>query len=574
MRRSSKVFAAVVVTTVAMLAAACSSNSSGGTGNSSAGTTPASGSAGTTSVSGSGSGGSGSSSQSAAPSSSGAAGSGSATASSGGETPKVGGSLTVAMTTEVTTLDPSKGSANAMALVGSSIYDTLMIVPRLGDRPQPNIAQSLTESSDQMTWTMKLPTGLMFSDNTPFNAAAVKFNIDRGMAKGSTAAALLSSIKSVDAPDDTTVVFHMKAPFANLPYVFCYDGSGTAGYVASPTALQKYGDSYTAHAAGVGPFMLQSWSPGKPTVLVRNPNYWDKAKQQVYLDQVTIKMISDPQSAYQALQAGDIDLMSTVVPALMKTAKGNSAVNFVQGVGSDQDSIIVNMAQPPFDDARVRQALSMALDRQGIADLTTEGLGKPAVNLFPEGTEFHDNYSDPTFNLDGAKKLIQEYQQQTGKKASFKYTCNNTRAANDVIVSQLQAAGFDVTPDIQDYTSWVNTFFAKKYQAICWTMAGFLTPDLLPYRFLYSTGDLNTGGFADKDFDTHADAARASADPATQKADWQAADQVLTQQLPWIWTTSAPIGFIYDKRMHSIDYDDPARLRYSIPTFAHVWVSS
>ena len=217
--------------------------------------------------------------------------SGSNSSSSG--KPHVGGTLTVAASTEVTTLDPSKGSANAMALTGYAIYDSLMIVPKLGDRPQPNIATSLTASADQMTWTMKLPTGLEFSDNTPFNAAAVKFNMDRDMATGSTAAALLSSVKSVDAPDDTTVVFHMKEPFANLPYIFCYDGSGTAGYIASPTALQKYGNDYTAHAAGVGPYMLQSWAPGQPEVLVRNPNYWNKAKQPVYLDKVTIKALED-----------------------------------------------------------------------------------------------------------------------------------------------------------------------------------------------------------------------------------------------------------------------------------------
>ena len=488
--------------------------------------------------------------------------------------PHVGGALTVAAATEVTTLDPSKGSANAMALSGYAIYDSLMIVPKLGDRPQPNIATSLTASSDQMTWTMKLPTGLKFSDNTPFNAAAVKFNMDRDMATGSTAAALLSSVKSVDAPDDATVVFHMNQPFANLPYIFCYDGSGTAGYIASPTALQKYGSNYTAHAAGVGPYMLQSWAPGQPEVLVRNPNYWNKAKQPVYLDKVTIKTISDPQSAYQALQAGDVDLMATVDPTLMKTAKDNSQVNFVQGVGQDQDSIILNMATPPFNDIRLRKAVSEALDRQAIVALTTEGLGKPAVSLFPEGDPFHSTNSDPTFNLADAKSLVQQYEQSSGKQASFTYTCNNTRSANDVIVSQLKAAGFKVTLDAQDYPSWVSTFFAKKYTAICWTMAGFLTPDELPYRFLYSSGDLNTQGFNSPAFDQAANAARAATDPAQQKADWIAADKVLTEQLPWVWTTSAPIGFIYDKRVHSIDYQEPSRLRYSVPIFNNVWVSN
>ncbi len=499
---------------------------------------------------------------------------GSKSGSGDSASPKTGGSLTVAAGTEVTTLDPAKGSANAMALTGEAIYDTLMAVPELGGRPQPNIATSMTASPDQMTWTMKLPTGLKFSDGTAFNAAAVKFNMDRAMAPSSTAAALLSSVKSVEAPDDTTVIFQMKAPFADLPYVFSYDGSGTAGYIASPTALKKYGDEYTAHASGVGPYMVESWAPGKPEVLVRNPHYWNKDKKPAYLDKVTIKTIADPQSAYQALQAGDVDLMGTVDPTVMKDAKNNSAVNFVQGVGQDQDSIILNLATQPFSDIRLREAVSKALDRQAIADLTTEGLGKPAVSLFPEGDPRHSDNTDPGYDLAGAKALVKEYEQSTGKKAAFTYTCNNSRPATDVIVSQLKAAGFDVKLDTLDTSSWVGAFFAKKYTAVCWTMAGFLTPGGLPYRFLHSTGDLNTGGFKNATFDKHADAARASSDPATQKADWIAADKVLTQQLPWVWTTSAPTGFLYGKRVHSADLQNPSRLRYYVPTFNNVWVSN
>jgi peptide/nickel transport system substrate-binding protein len=486
--------------------------------------------------------------------------------------PQKGGTLTVASGTEVTTLDPSKGSANAMALTGVAIYDTLMIVPKLGDTPQPNIAESLTASDDQMTWTMKLPSGLKFSDGTAFDAAAVKFNMDRDMKPGSTAAALLSSVKSVEAPDATTVVFHMKEPFANLPYIFAYDGSGTAGYIASPTALQKYGDDYTAHASGVGPYMVESWAPGKPEVLVRNPNYWNADEKPAYLDKVVVRTIDDPQSAFQALKAGDIDLMASVDPAVLKTAKDDGSVNYVQGVGQDQDSIILNYAGL-FSDLRLRQAVSKALNRDEIVQLTTEGLGKPAVSLFPEGDPRHSDNADPGYDPAAAKKLIAEYEQDTGKKAAFTYSCNNTRKANDVIVAQLKKAGFTVKLDAPDYASWVNNFFTKKYDAICWTMAGFLTPDLLPYRFLYSSGDLNTQGFKNADFDRDADAARGAPDPETQNEHWIAADKVLTEQLPWVWTTSAPIGFAYAKNVHSGDYDEPSRLRYSVPMFNNVWLS-
>lgn len=491
-------------------------------------------------------------------------------AAAGNDQPRQGGTLNVAIGADLATLDPSKGSANTMALVGSAVYDTLMVVPKIGDLPQPNLAQSLTESADKMSWEMKLPTGVKFSDGTPFDAEAVKFNLDRNRAKGSTAAALLSSIDSVEVVDPATVTIKMKHPFSNLPYAFSYDGSGTAGYVASPTALKQYGDDYTAHAAGVGPYKLQSWAPGQPVELVRNPDYWNKDKQ-VYLDKVVVKTIADPQSAYQALLAGDIDLMATVSPTLMKTAKENPQVNFVQGVGADQDSIILNVTRPPFDDVRVREALSKALNRQEIVDLTTEGLGKPAVNLFPEGNPFHNPAADPAYDVAGAKQLLAAYEADTGKKATFNYTCSNVRPASDVIVNQLKAAGFDVKFDALEPSAWLDQFFGKKYSAICWTMAGFLTPDLLPYRFLHSTGDLNTGGFKSAAFDEKADAAR-TATPEEQKTLWAEADTVLTKELPWVWTTSAPIGFVWSKKVHSVDFDEPARLRYSVPSFVNAWL--
>jgi len=491
--------------------------------------------------------------------------------SASSDEPRVGGELTV-IGSEATSLDPTKGSANGMALIGSSIYDTLMIVPERGDLPQPNLAESLVESDDQMSWTLTLRPDVMFSDDTPLDAEAVKFNLDRGLEAGTTTAALLSSIESVEVVDDLTVLIHMKAPFADLPYVFSYDGSGTAGYIASPAALEQYGDDYSAHAAGAGPFMVTHWAPGEPTELVRNPNYWNAANQDVYLDKVTIRAIGDPQSAYQAIQAGDADLLGTPSTTLMRTAMNDSQVQFVEGVDGSQDSIILNMATGPFTDLRLRQALSMAIDREELAALATEGFGTPATSLFPDGSPFDNDNSVPTFDLDGAKALIEEYEAETGEDATIRFTCSNARTQGDVIASQLEAAGFTVEYESLEPSVWVSTFFEKKYDAICWTMAGFLTPGLLPYRFLYSTGDLNTGGYNSPEFDRLADEARATSDPDAQRDLWTQADAVLTQDLPWVWTVTSPTAFIATQRVHSIDLDQPSRMRYYVPTFANVWV--
>lgn len=498
--------------------------------------------------------------------------SGSGGSEGGGGEPVKGGSITVSGG-PVLTLDPAAGSANAMAMAGNAIYDTLMTVTKPGEEPQPEIAESMEQSKDGMTWTMKLPTGLKFSDGTPFNAEAVVFNMERDMEPTSTAAALLSSVKSVSATDPTTVVFHMASPFSSLPYAFSYDGSGTAGYMASPTAVKKYGKSYSQHASGLGPWMVQSWSATGNTILVPNPNYWNATEEPVYLEKVTLESVPSEQTAYQSVQAGNLTLMGSANPSILSQAQGNGNVKTVMGeTENNQDSIILNMATKPFESLELREAVSMALNREEIAALTTNELGGPAVNLFPEGNPFHDEYTDPEFDVEKAKEIVTSYKEKTGESPSFTYTCNTERPATEVIVHQLQEAGFDVKVNTEEVNAWLADFFGKKYQAICWTMAPFLSPSQLPYRFFYSKGDLNTGGYDSPAFDKAADEAN-KATGAAQKADWQNADKLLTEELPWVWTTTGPIGFVMSPKLEGVEWEQSYRQRYYVPTFAHSWLA-
>jgi peptide/nickel transport system substrate-binding protein len=498
-----------------------------------------------------------------------------ASTESGGGTagePVKGGSITVSGG-PVLTLDPAAGSANAMAMAGNAIYGTLMTVTKPGEEPQPAIAKSMTASKDGMTWTMTLPTGLKFSDGTPFNAEAVVFNMERDMEPTSSAAALLSSVKSVSASNPTTVVFHMASPFSSLPYAFSYDGSGTAGYMASPTAIKKYGKGYSAHAAGLGPFMVQSWSATGNTVLVQNPNYWNAEEEPAYLEKVTLESIPSEQTAYQSVQAGNLTLMGSANPSILSQAQSNGNVKAIMGeTENNQDSIILNMATKPFESQELREAVSMALNREEIAQLTTNELGGPAVNLFPKANPFHDEYTDPEFDVEKAKEIVENYKAKSGESPSFTYTCNTERPATEVIVHQLQEAGFDVKVNAEESNAWLADFFGKKYQAICWTMAPFLSPSQLPYRFFYSKGDLNTGGYDSPTFDKLADEANKATGPA-QKADWQKADKILTEELPWVWTTSGPIGFVMSPKLEGVEWEQSYRQRYYVPSFAHSWLA-
>ena len=479
-----------------------------------------------------------------------------------------GGVLVAGLNGNASTLDPARGAGNSVNAVGYAVYDTLMTVERFGDEPQPNIAESMEANDDLTVWTMTLPSGLTFSDGTPFDAEAVKYNIDRHIDPevGSTAAALLSMVESVDAPDATTVVFNLEFPFANFPMLLAWDGSSTAGFIASPTALEEHGDDYSAHAAGVGPFMLESWSVDGDVVLVRNPSYWN-ADKEIQLDGIRFQSVTDEQALYQAVQAGDIDIAWVTEPSILSDAMSNDRVNLTQAVGIGHESIALNLAVPPFDDLRARQALSMAINREELVTLVTEDLAEPAHGLFPTAHRFANDAANPTYDLEGARALVEEYEADTGQPLAFTYKCPSSIRATQVIERHLVDAGMDVTVEVVEGAARLPMFLESDYQATCWTMASFLTPDALPYRFFHSTGDLNTMGWDSTAFDTAADTARQSSSVDEQAELWAEADEAIASELPWVWTTTQPIGWVSTPRVTSVDLDDPARLRHLIPRF-------
>ena len=488
--------------------------------------------------------------------------------------PTTGGTLVAGLNGNASTLDPARGAGNSVNTVGFAIYDTLMTVERFGDEPEPNIAESMEANDDLTVWTMTLPSGLTFSDGTPFDADAVKYNMDRHIDPdvGSTAAALLSMVDSVEAPDETTVVFNLKNPFANFPVLLSWDGSSTAGFIASPTALEEHGEEYSAHAAGVGPFMLDTWSVDGEVVVVRNPNYWN-ADKEIRLDGIRFLSITDEQALYQAVQAGDVDIAWVTEPSILSDAGNQDRVNQTLAVAIGHESIALNMTVPPFDDLRARQALSMAIDREELVTLVTEGLGEPAYGLFPSSHQYANEAANPSFDLAGAQALVEEYEADTGEPFAFTYKCPSAIRATSVIERQLTEAGMQVSVEVVEGAERLPMFLESDYQATCWTMASFLTPDALPYRFFHSTGDLNTMGWNSSDFDTAADAARQSDSVEERAALWAQADEAIATELPWVWTTTQPIGWVSTPRVNSEDLDDPARLRHLIPRFDNMWLS-
>jgi peptide/nickel transport system substrate-binding protein len=363
-----------------------------------------------------------------------------------------GGTLMRAMTTEPTSLDPQGAANSGLNLVLPYLFDTLVTRTRDG-KFVGHLAESWQASPDGKTIDMKLKSGVKFHDGSPMNAASVVYTFDRFKKIGdkSPIAANVKEISRVEALDDRTVRFSFEKPTAtfwstlSMPYAA----------ILSPTAVQAAGDGFGNKPVGTGPFKLGEWKRGVDITLVRNPDYnWGPAevtnKGPVKLDKLVFKVIPDANTQFSALQSGDVDVIFITEPTFLDRVKNDKRLHLEP---INLDSLIYlgyNCARSPFDEVKVRQALSYAVDKSEIVKTALGGFGieadaplPPSLPGYDPGLKSWGQGYDPA----KAKALLSEAGftrdaegswQRDGKKLSGKLL-TSTRSPNDAIATVLQS---------------------------------------------------------------------------------------------------------------------------------------
>ena len=290
-----------------------------------------------------------------------ASGGGGTTSSAG--TPKAGGTLKIALESELRTLDPLKSSQRVERQVYYNMYDSLVTIdPSL--KIKPGLATAW-QYSDSTTLQFTLRQGVKFHDGTDFNGDAVKFNIDRILnAASSPRKSELASVKSVEVKDASTVIFHLKKPDAALLAQLV----DRAGMILSPAAIAKGGADFGLNplGAGTGPFAFVEWKRDDHLTLKKNPSYWVSGRP--YLDELIYRPITDSSSALAALRTGDIDVAGTnaIADKDVASVKSDSSLIYKDAAGLSFGGFEVNNASGVFSDKAKRQAVALALDRAQI----------------------------------------------------------------------------------------------------------------------------------------------------------------------------------------------------------------
>ena len=501
--------------------------------------------------------------------------SGSTAGSTAGGTNTAG--FTVQYGSNPETLDPALNSAIDASNTIITVFEPLLLINE-NNEVVGGQAESWEASEDGLTWTFTMRDGLKWSDGTDLTAKDFEYSFKR-MANPDTAApyaeTCLGMIDGFDAAQaGDTDALNVKASDDGktltivLSYPCSYFDKMAAFAAMSPVqqaTVEANGDSWCTSAdtfVSNGPYMITDWTPSERIVLTKNPNYvggWDSSK--IVSDTITLLLLEDSSASYAAYNSGEAQLIKDVptdeIPSLTKAEDGGDFyVDTILGTYY----VSLNLQRDAFQDAKVRKALSLAIDRDYVANTIMQGTYTTADSIVGPGIVdesgyFHDNGNAPYIsadyeaNLAEAKKLLEEAGYPNGEGyPTIEYSTNDA-GYHVPLAEYLQQAwgdlGITLTINKMEWSSFTPARRAGEYDVARngWVM-DYNDPSNMLDLFCTGNGN-NDGKYSNPDFDAAIDASRV-ADSAEHFAQLHKAEDILMED-----TGCLPIAYYNDYWLQS-----------------------
>jgi peptide/nickel transport system substrate-binding protein len=448
------------------------------------------------------------------------------------QTPKQGGTLTVGFPSDSKTFDPTYSVEVTERQALYLVFNTLVqYAPDFSIKPE--LATSWTIENDGKRMVFKLRPDVTFQDGTKFDAAAVKWNIEHRLdpAVGSPQRDQLAPvIAGVVVIDPLTVAFDLKAPYPGLLSLL----GERPGFMASPTAAEKAGKEFGSHPVGTGPFLFKEWVRGSHINFVRNPNYWDKGKP--YLDAITFRDISGAVVGVQRLLTGEIDYVGDMSPQDVRPLQGKSQIKLYPISVGRWYSLQWHWDEPPFNNAKLRQAIAHAIDRKRINDILMAGKGTVSDGPTPPGLWWYDpTVQSYPYDKARAKALLAE----AGYAGGFEFVLSTPQLTvlqqiNQLVQEQLAEVGIKVRLEPVAQNEWYSRVVKKgtNFTPMRWTQRA--DPDGLLYILYDSKGYANSTGYKNERVDSLLEEARQIYDVDKRKQLYREAQQTIVQDLPML----------------------------------------
>jgi peptide/nickel transport system substrate-binding protein len=391
------------------------------------------------------------------PGGTGAAASGSATTASGGGAATSDATFTYLDSNELMVgWDPATSYSNEISVM-NNMYEQLVRYDNKTKQVKPQLADSYTRSSDGKTWTFKLHPGVRFHDGNAADAPAAKAAIERTMKLNQGAAYEWGAVRTITAPDATTLVFKLKYP-APLDLIA---SSAYAAYIydtkAAPkgTTLAKW--FAAGHEAGTGPYALEKWNKGQDVEvrLAQFKDYW-KGWDGTHYAHVVFRHVPQATTSAQLLRSGDATFARQLNAQLFASMKGAQGMSQATAPSFENLVGLLNTSSGPLKDKRIRQAVIDAMDYDGVIK-ALKGSGSAAHGFIPEGLVGYDASIVQSQKLDEAKTLLQQAGYGSGKKLKLTMTLaqgdDNEALTAAIFKSDLAQIGVDLTVKPMQWTA-------------------------------------------------------------------------------------------------------------------------
>jgi len=436
----------------------------------------------------------------------------------------------------VTNLDPQKVPAFTSQRVFELVYSRLTSLTA-DLAVQPDLAESWTVSPDGKTFTFKLRQA-KFHNGDPVTAADVKFTFDRILTvDGSVAKSLFSDIDHVDTPDDRTAVFVLKQPNVTiLPYM----ASPNASIVSQKVATANGNDLSKKEATiGSGPFKLAEWVPDNYMLLQANTDYFIPGLP--YLDGVRINVVPDQAGIVAALRTKAADMAILEDARAAQSLKQEAGITLDAKPSPNYNLLFVNTARKPFDNDKVRQAISYAVDRQQIVDAVALGEGDVSGPIAPALSQFAlpvSRYPSYARDVNKAKQLLQEANVGPIEFTMLTETSEPAYAKDiaQLVQQQLADVGIKMNIELLDFNQWVDRWLKADFDMAPGLNGGQADPDYYVFRYFTVDGNLNfVTSYKNQTVSDAIKAARSTTDLARRQQLYQTVQTGLVDGAPFIW---------------------------------------
>jgi peptide/nickel transport system substrate-binding protein len=442
-----------------------------------------------------------------------------------------GGRLTVAVAGEPNSMDQHAGSARNNEVINNNIYERLVEYDENGQFT-PGLVEEWAVADDGVTWTLTTKDGVSFHDGTPFSAETVVHNFDRIVdpeTRSQKAAGLLGPYGGSEALDENTVEVTMTEVYA--PFV---DALASHYLVAqSPTAIEEWGEDYTQHPVGTGPFMFQEWVPQSHITLVKNPDYnWAPPvfgrNGPAHLDEIHFQFITEEATRITTLETGERDLINGVPTQDYERIDDDPNYTIMDAPLLGQaPGIIINTERPPTDEFEVRRAMQFAIDQDALIEAIFYGVYERAYSVLTQYNPYYDGSVADYYRYDPdeARRILDEagwvegadgIREKDGQRLAVVFLVFPTGSSNlvgEFVQSQFRDVGIEVEILAQQNPANLSTAQAGEH-SIRWLSWYFV--DAAQLDITFHTKNIGTGWnftrYRDPELDEMLDQARVELD--------------------------------------------------------------